>query len=179
MNLIKKLALVAIVALFVAPLVAESVNAQALKIGFVRDERIKTEFKAWNKAQEQWDLESKAWEDEALAKQQELQDMSDEYEKQKLILSEDKRRERETAIRVKEEALDAYTRQVFGPNGTAERKHAELLQPLLERITRAIEAVAVEGNYDVIFTLQSGLGYIKETYDVTDKILQYLEDNPE
>ena len=89
----------------------ELVSAQGMKLGFVRDERIKDEYQAWGKAQEQWDLESKAWEDEALNKQTELQEMVDEYEKQKLILSEDKKREREAAIRTKEEALDAFTRQ--------------------------------------------------------------------
>ncbi|MCP4684942.1 MAG: OmpH family outer membrane protein, partial [bacterium] len=29
--------------------------------------------------------------------------------------------------------------------------------------------------YDVVFTLQSGLGYIKDTYDITDKVLEQLE----
>ena len=37
--------------------------------------------------------------------------MVDENEKQKLILSEDKKQEREAAIRAKEDALDSYTRQ--------------------------------------------------------------------
>jgi outer membrane protein len=152
-------------------------QAQGLKIGFVKDDVIKQDYKAWSKAQEQWDLETKAWEDEALAKQQELDDLQQEYDRQKLILSEDKRREKEAAISAKKDALDAYTRQIFGPSGTAERKHDQLIRPLLENVSKAIEAVAIEENYDVIFTLQSGLGYIKEDYDCTDKVLKYLEEN--
>ena len=152
-------------------------HAQGLKIGFVKDDVIKQDYKAWSKAQEQWDLETKAWEDEALAKQQELDDLQQEYDRQKLILSEDKRREKEAAIAAKKDALDAYTRQIFGPSGTAERKHDQLIRPLLENVSKAIEAVAIEENYDVIFTLQSGLGYIKEDYDVTDKVLKYLEEH--
>ena len=153
-----------------------AVGAQALKIGFVQDERIKTEYKAWQKAQESWDTESKAWEDEAMASQQELDDLQSDYDKQKLILSEDKKLEKEAAINTKREALDAFTRQIYGPGGTAEAKHEELIRPLLEKITKAIEAVAVEENYDVVFTLQSGLGYIKETYDITDKVLKKLDE---
>jgi outer membrane protein len=179
MRTLKKAIILAVSLAFSIPLLASALQAQSIKLGFVRDERIKQEYKAWQKAQEQWDLESKAWEEEALAKQTELQDLIDEYEKQKLILSEEKKREKEAAIRAKQEALDAYTRQIYGPGGTAERKHAELLQPLLEKITKAIEAVAIEGDYDVIFTLQSGLGYIKENYDVTDKVLKYLEEHDE
>ncbi|MGD8922578.1 MAG: OmpH family outer membrane protein [Candidatus Zixiibacteriota bacterium] len=153
----------------------KEVKAQGLKIGFVRDDEIKNSYKAWQRAQEQWDLERKAWDEEAQAKQQELQDMIDEYDRQKLILSEDKKNEREAAIRAKNEALDAYTRQVYGPGGTAEKKQEQLIGPLLENVSKAIEAVAVEEGYDVIFTMQSGLGYIKETYDVTDKVLEKLD----
>lgn len=161
-------------------LLAGSLLAQQVtKIGFVRDEVIKKSYPAWVKAEEQWRAETKAWEDEAIAKQDELQLLKDEYEKQKLILSDEKKREKEAAINTKQESLDAFTRQIYGPNGTAERKHAQLLDPLLESISKAIEAVAIEGNYDVIFTLQSGLGYIKEEYDVTDKIVKHLEETTE
>ena len=96
-----------------------------------------------------------------------------------MILSDDKKREREAAINAKKDALDAFTRQIYGPNGQAERRQAKLLEPLLESVNKAIEAVAIEGNYDVVFTLQSGLAYIKEEFDVTDKVIKYLEDNPE
>jgi outer membrane protein len=129
------------------------------------------------KAEELWRTETKAWEDEAMAKQDELVQLKDEYEKQRLILSDEKKREKEAAISTKEEALDAFTKQIYGPGGTAERKHSQLLEPLLTNISDAIEAIAVQNNYDVIFTLQSGLGYIKEQYDVTDQVIKYLEEN--
>lgn len=160
-------------ALFV--LGAASVSAQTLKIGFVKDEEIKAGYKAWVKAQQQWEIEKKAWDEEAQTKQTELEQMLDEYDKQKLILSDEKRREREAAIRTKQESLDAFTRSVYGPAGTAERKQADLIQPLLTNVNKAIEAVALEGGYDVIFTMQSGLGFIKETYDVTAKVLEQLD----
>jgi outer membrane protein len=166
---------VLLVAVAFSFVMAPSVSAQGTKLGYVKEDRIQLEYKAWQKAQDDWNLESKAWEDEALSKQQELQELEAEFEKQKLILSDDKKREREAAIGAKKEALDAYTRQVFGPNGTAERKNQELLRPILENIQVAIEAVAIEGNYDLILTLQS-VAYIKESYDVTDEVLTRLEE---
>ncbi len=152
-----------------------SASAQSFKIGFVKDDVIKQNYKAWQRAQQQWDTEKKAWDTEASTKQQELQDLMAEYDKQRLILSDEKKKEREAAIRAKQEALDAYTRQVYGPDGTAEKKQQELLGPLLENVSKAIEAVATDGGFDVIFTDQSALGYIKPTYDVTQKVLEYLE----
>jgi outer membrane protein len=157
-------------------MVASTVSAQMLKIGFINDDKIKDNYKPWQRVQEEWNVQQKAWNDEANSRQQELQEMLDEYDKQKLILSEEKRKEREAAIRAKQESLDAFTRQVFGPNGTAERKQIELLEPLINKINEAIKMVAEEEGYDVIFTLRSNLGYIKEDYDITDKVLAKLEE---
>ena len=153
---------VLLVAVAFSFIVAPTVSAQGMKLGYVKEERIQLEYKAWQRAQDDWNLDSKAWEDEAVTKQQELQELEEEYEKQKLILSDDKKREREAAINAKKEALDAYTRQVFGPSGTAERKNQELLRPILQNIQTAIEEVAIEGNYDLILTLQS-VAYIKDS----------------
>ena len=156
-------------------LAAASGSAQGLKIGFINDEDVKQSYKDWQRAQDQWEIEQNAWDEEAQRMQNELQEMLDEYDKQKLILSDDKKKEREAAIRTKKDALDAFTRDVYQPGGKAERKQMELIQPLLENLNKAIEQVAIEENYDVIFTLNSGLGYIKDTYDITQKVLDKLE----
>lgn len=170
-----KVLILAGVALALILTAGQSAKAQALKIGYIDDDKIKENYPAWNRAQEQWEVERKAWEDEANAKQTELQDMMDEFDKQKLILSEEKKKEREAAIRTKREALDAYTRQIYGPGGTAEQKQMTLISPLLDKVNQAITLVAEEENYDIVFTMQSGLGYIKPVYDITDKVLEKLE----
>ena len=163
---------VALIAIF---LLAGQASAQGLKIGFVKDERLFSEYREVQKAQEEFEVMSRAWDDEAQTKYAEVTEMVQDYEKQKVVLSDDARKEREAAIRVKEEALDNFTRSVFGPGGQKEQKNAQLMQPLLDKIHRAIEAVAVDGNFDVVFTLQ-GIGYIKESFDVTDKVLEKLAD---
>lgn len=156
-------------------LFGDSSQAQGVKIGYVHDDKIMNEFPDFTRAQEQYSLEVNAWNEEAQGMQTELDEMLADYEKQKLILSADKKAEREAAIRAKRDGLDAFTRDIFGPGGRAERKNDELLSPLLDKINRAIAAVAEEGGYDVIFTLQSGLGYIKPTLEVTDEVLEKLE----
>lgn len=163
-------------ALVLATAFAANVAAQNMKIGYIDDEKIKSEYKEWQRAQDQWAVEQKAWDDEAQAKQTELEDMIDEYEKQKLILSDEKKTEREAAIRAKRDALDAYTRQIYSPGGSAENKQMQLIGPLLENINTAIQAVATEGGYDLIFSLaQSGLAYVKPEFDITDKVLEQLD----
>jgi Skp family chaperone for outer membrane proteins len=147
MRKVQSLILVTLFAFIALSLAVSSANAQNLKIGYVDDERVTQNYQAWIRAQEQWDIELKAWDEEAVTKQTEFEEMLAEYDKQKLILSE----------------------------GTAERKHKDLVEPLQKNITDAIRLLAEEEGYDVIFTLQSGLGYIRETYDLTEKVLEYLD----
>lgn len=154
---------------------AATASAQGLKVGWVNDEKIKAGYAAWGRAEEQIRIEAKAWDDEGVTKQTELQDMLAEYDKQKMILSEPKRQEREAAIRVKRDDLDEFTKRIFSPGGALERRQEELLMPLIDNVTKAISQFAEAEGYDVIFTNQSGLGYIKESLDVTDKVLEYLE----
>ena len=65
MKTLKTLILGTICLLAVLAFVSDSVMAQGIKMGFVRDDRIKEEYKEWKRAQDQWDLESKAWEEGA------------------------------------------------------------------------------------------------------------------
>jgi len=156
-------------------MIGPSIFGQAVKLGYINDETIKTSYPPFLRAQEQFETERKAWDKETQDKNDELTVLIEDYNNQKIVLSDEKKKEREATIRTKKDALDFFTRQIYGPNGTAERKQADLLQPILEKITQAIQAVAEEENFDVIFTLNSGLGYIKPTMEVTDKVLAKLE----
>lgn len=155
-------------------IMAASAGAQG-KFGFVDSDKIFTNYKEWQKAQEDYNAEYKAWDEEGQTMQQDLEDLIAEYDKQKLILSPEKKKEREAAIDAKRQALDAFTKQIFGPSGKAESRNTELVRPLLEKINNAIERVAMENNYDFIFN-SSGLAYARQDYDITDKILEALEE---
>ena len=154
--------------------ISSTAMAQIGKFGYVDSDKIFSEFKEWSKAQEEFNTEYKAWDDKAKEMQKELEDMIADYDKQKLILSPEKKKERETAIDTKRQALDTFTKEIFGPAGTAERKNSELVKPLLEKINAAIERVATEGNYDFVFN-STGLAYAKKDYDITIKVLGVLE----
>lgn len=149
--------------------------AQIGKFGFIDSDRIFADYEDWAKAQEEFNTEYKAWDDEAKEMQKELEEMIYEYEKQKLILSADKKKEREAAIDAKRQALDAFTKEIFGPSGKAERRNNILVKPLLEKINVAIEKVATEENFDFIFNA-AGLAYAKKDYDITEKVLEALEE---
>jgi len=170
---IKKLFPVLLMMLFVCGIAVPS-YAQ-LKVGYVDSDKIFAEYTEWNKAQEEFQTQYNAWDQEAKDMQAELEDLINEYDRQSLILSADKKKEKEAAIEAKRQKLDAYTRTVFGPGGEAERKNNTLVKPLLDKINAAIEQIATEGNYDLIFN-SAGLAYGKKDYDITDQVLSLLEE---
>lgn len=149
-------------------------TAAAQKFAFIDSEKIQASYKEWVKAQEQFNTEYQAWEDEANRMQQELQDMIDEYKLRENILSADKKTEREAAIAAKEQALASFTREISAPGGTAEQRMNQLVKPLYEKITAAIEKVAIDDNYDFVFN-SAGLAYAKKELDITDKVIEILE----
>ncbi|MBN2226778.1 MAG: OmpH family outer membrane protein [candidate division Zixibacteria bacterium] len=171
----KKIVLIFGAALLLTGVLASVSSAQIGKFGYVDSDQIFASYKDWVKAQEEFNTEYKAWDEEARSMQSELDEMTEEYEKQKLILSPEKKKEREAAIDAKRQALDAYTKQIFGPAGEAERRNNMLVKPLLERINAAIERVATEENYDFIFN-SAGLAYAKKDFDITEKVLNILEE---
>jgi outer membrane protein len=148
--------------------------AAAQRFAYVDSERVIKNYKDWATAEQQFNTEYKAWEEEAARMETELQTMFDEYEKQKLILSADKKLEREAAISAKEQALNAFTRDISSPGGKAEKRMAELTRPLYEKITAAIEKVAIQENYDFVFN-SVGLAYAKKELEITDKVIEVLE----
>jgi len=157
-----------------AALVMLGGGASAQKLGFIDSEKIQSSYKEWTKAQEQFNTEMKVWEDSAAKMDQDLRAMQDEYDKQKLILSADKKAEKEAAINLKVQALQNYTRDISGPGGKAEKRMQELVKPLYEKITAAIEKVAIANNYDYVFN-SSGLAYARKELDITDKVIDALE----
>lgn len=175
MNKCKAGIMVTALAIIICAVLSSASQAQVGKFGYIDSNRIFAEYKEWAKAQEEFNTQYKAWDDEAKEMQKEYEDMIDEYDKQKLILSAEKKKEREAAIEAKRQSLDAFTREIFGPGGSAERKNKTLVQPLVDKINAAIEQVATEGNYDFIYTSEA-LAYAKKDYDITDKIIELLEE---
>jgi len=158
--------------LAVAAIMGGTVMAQ--KAAFIDSEKIQSNYKEWVKAQEQFNAEYKAWEDEAAQMETDLRQMVDDYEKQKLILSAEKKMEREAAINAKDQALASFTKEISAPGGKAERRMNELVKPLYEKITAAIEKVAIDEDYDFVFN-SAGLAYAKKDLDITDKVIEILE----
>lgn len=159
--------------------VATSAFAQA-KIGHVSSEAVMKQLPDAQDAQKQLDALVVEWQAELNKMQQEWQRKYDEYDKRKLILTEQRRADMEKELRELDQRMMDYRNKKFGQNGDMFIKQNELMKPVQDRVFKAIQEVALEEGYDYVFD-KSGeilLMYANPKHDLTPKVLQKLNINP-
>ncbi|MFQ5607782.1 MAG: OmpH family outer membrane protein [Candidatus Zixiibacteriota bacterium] len=152
---------------------SQNATAQSSKIGYINEDKVMDSYDAYLKAKEQYQAQHRAWESEYTRMQSAYVEDSLEFQKQKLILSAERKVERQAEINAKRTAAESYGKDIFGPGGQAERENNKLMKPLIDNLTAAIAKVAQEGNYDVVFSAQS-LAYVNPALDLTQKVIDAL-----
>jgi outer membrane protein len=163
-------------AVLISLLFAGPAMAQSGKIVYVDSYRIRTEYKEFLEAQDQFDKELDDWQKEGMEMQDEVDSLKKDLSDKALLLSEDARAKKQEQIDMKEAALQKYMVDVFGQGGRAEQRNKELTKPLLDKITAVLEKIAQEKNYDYVFDAVNGnIAYAKKSLDITDQVLEELQ----
>jgi len=116
------------------------------------------------------------WQSELQKMKDEWKSKYDEYERRKLILTDEARARMERELSELDRKIADFQMQKFGPDGELYRKQDELVKPIQNKIFNAIKEVAVEEGFDFVFD-KSGeilLLYANEKYDLTQKVLNKL-----
>jgi len=158
--------------------VALSVDAHAqTKIGHVSSEAIMKQLPDAQDAQRQLDALIVEWQNELQKMQQDWQRRFDEYDKRKLIMTDQRRAETEKELQDLDKKIADFRNLKFGQNGDLFNKQNELMKPVQDRVFKAIQDVALEEEYDYVFD-KSGeilLMYSNEENDLTAKVLAKLQ----
>ncbi len=155
---------------------ATDLPAQEVKIGYVNSDRILAEFDEAKEAQRKLDVEAKKLEDEYRSLLNQLDSLSRDFERQKMIMSETRRQTKENEISQLQQTIQRYQIEKMGPEGEIYQKQAELVGPVLEKIKAVIEKVGKENKYDYIFdTVAGNILYAEPVHDLTDKVLYELK----
>jgi len=156
-------------------MLAGVVAADDLKIGYVDSQRIFAEFQEYQDAQLKFDKDVETWNIQAEQMKVEVEDLISELEGQSLILSVEKKMEKEDFLRAKQDTLRQFLDATFGPEGKAERRMAELSKPVRDKVLEVIERLAIDNNYSIIFDAGTiNIAYAKKSLDITDDILAEL-----
>ncbi|CUS96511.1 periplasmic chaperone for outer membrane proteins Skp [Candidatus Kryptobacter tengchongensis] len=152
------------------------ISFSQLKIGYVDSETIMKQLPEAQEAQRKIDVLIQQWQGELQKMRDEWKMKYEEYEKRKLILTDEARAQMEKELTELDRKIADFQMQKFGPDGELYRKQDEFVKPIQNKIFNAIKEVALEEGYDFVFD-KSGeilLLYANEKYDLTQKVLNKL-----
>ena len=150
----KKILFISILFLF-----SSAITAQ-LKIGYVDSDFLRKQLPDFQDIDKKMDSYVKEWNDEISKLEKTWKDKYNDYEKRKLLLSDQRRIEIETELTNLEKKLNELNQSKYGPEGEFKRKQEELLKPILDKVNKAIKKVAEEKNYDFIFDRSGDIVFI-------------------
>jgi outer membrane protein len=149
----------------------------AQKFGYVDTEFITSKMPEYAKAQQQIDQNTKTWLAEVEKKKEELEKLEKEYKLEELLLTEDLKQQRLSAIQAKSKEAKAFENQVFGVEGELFKLKQAAYKSILDQISKAIEKVVRAKRLDFIFDKANDglvLLYTNPVHDYSDYVLEEL-----
>jgi|SRR5690554_822452 len=162
--------------LTIAVLTATCITTFAQKYGFIDSGYILENIPAYRSAQEQLNQLSAQYQKELEAIHAEIEEMYQAFQAESVLLSEEMKRKREDVIISQEKDYKQLQRKYFGPDGDLFKKRQALVKPLQDDVFTAVQEIANEGSYAVIFDKAGGttLFYTNPRYDLSDQVLEKL-----
>ena len=150
--------------------------AAQLKLGYIDSQKILEKYKEAQDAQKLLQDLNKRWEDEAKSMQQELQTKGEEFDSQALLLSDERKKEKQTELENLNIRLQQFQQEKWGNQGEVFAKRAELMQPIIDKINVTIKKIGTEEKFDYVFDVVNGnILHVSATQpDLTDKVLEEL-----
>ncbi len=161
-------------------LLATAPMASAQKYACVNTDYILKSIPEYANAQKRLDKYVADWQKELEDKQAELDALRSEYEHESYLLPDNLKRRRQEELKEKEQEVKALQRQRFGVDGDLDKKRAELLKPVQDRVYSTIERVAHEKNYAFVFDKASSATVLfsNKKYDISDEVLELMGYKP-
>jgi len=156
---------------------APSIAWAQSKIGHINSEAVMQALPEAVDAQKSLDALVAQWETELQKRQSEWKKRFDEYDKKKLILTDQARADAERELRDLDQGIIEFRDKKFGQNGELFQKQEEIMKPIQNKLFQVLEDIAKEDEYDYVFD-QSGdilLLYANEANDLTQQVLSRMQ----
>jgi outer membrane protein len=153
-----------------------SVTTFAQKFASVDSEYILGNMPEYKQAQRELDDLSVQWQKEVESKFQIVDKLYKAFQAESVLLPDELKTKKENEIIAAEKQAKELQKQRFGNDGDLAKKRSELVKPIQDKIYNAIEKIASEKNYAIIFDKSSGASilYVDSKTDVSDLILAEL-----
>jgi outer membrane protein len=149
-------------------------NAQRYAV--VDTKYILSKLPAYSDAQTKLDQVAEVWQQDIDEKQVALDKMKRDFEAESIMLPETLRKKREDEIFNKDKELRDLQRKRFGFEGDLFKKRQEIVKPVQDKVYNAIQKLAVEKQYDIIFDKSEGITviFVDPKLDKSEDILRMI-----
>ncbi|MCE1189898.1 MAG: OmpH family outer membrane protein [Ignavibacteria bacterium] len=152
-------------------------NYAQTKIGYVDSDAIMDQLPDAQDARQQLDAVIQEWQSELSKMERDWKSKYDDYDKKKLLLSDQQRSEIEADLMKMEQKITEYREKKFGTNGELFTKQDDLMKPVQNKVFNAVQKVAKAEDFDFVFDRSGGtlMLYSKDKYDITNLVLKELK----
>ena len=158
----------------IAVLLGMGTTMAQTKIRYIDSQKVLENYPEWTTVQKKLDDMKAQYEKEFNQKQQAGQQLLEEVQSQSLLLSPEKKAEKEAQLQQLQVELERFYYEKLGPQGELFRKQQEMTQPIIDKINTVIKRIGDQEGYDFILDTASGLLYAKPDLDITDRVLEEL-----
>ena len=146
-----------------------------VKIGYIDSNEIMTKFEEVRQVQVSLEKEQRKLQAEMENLIQQLDSLKQEYDRQRLLMSDSRRQEKEQELMRSEQKIQKFQMDKFGPEGEIYRKQNQLLKPVLAKVDEAIQAVGKRQQYDYIMDAVGGaIVYALDSNNLTEDVIEEL-----
>lgn len=147
-----------------------------LRIAVIDSKALFDGYKGTKEAQDKYDKQVAAWEQDVADRQKELATLKDKFEKQSLMLSDEKKKELQTQFMTKQADLQKLVQNLYGKDGRVVKKNEEFTGPIIQKIRVVAQQVSKAEGYDLVLDKASGAVFYasREDLDLTPKVLDRL-----
>ncbi|HEX7878008.1 MAG TPA: OmpH family outer membrane protein [Candidatus Eisenbacteria bacterium] len=150
------------------------------KIGYIDSEKVFREYTGTKSAESEFNQDLEGWARQFENKKAELDKATREFEAQKLMLSDARRKERETELQSRISELEQLQREIWGPTGKVAQRNQQLTKDIVLKIRDVTLRIATAEGYTFILDAADGnLVYGDPALDLTDRVIGELnQTNP-
>tara|TARA_B100000795_G_scaffold136560_1_gene101984 strand:- start:3977 stop:4501 length:525 start_codon:yes stop_codon:yes gene_type:complete len=153
-----------------------ALSMQAQKIAFVNTQEILNQIPEYATAQEKLDGLAKQYQEDIEKGSEAIDQLYSTYQADKILLSENMRKQRELEINKAKLTLSDLKKEHFGSDGNLYKERQKLIKPIQDKVYKAIQEVAQKGSYAFVLDSASDVAvlYYNSKYDKTDQVLKKL-----
>jgi outer membrane protein len=156
------------------PVLLLALLAAAQSIAVIDSDRIFDSLGDVTDARELLETEIEEWKIHADSLQEEIDGIEEDLTRT-LMMSPERRREREALLMTKKIELETYVSSTFGPGGLLERRNEELVSPIVAAINEAVEEISIEEGFELVLDASIGtIVFAAPSIDITESVLERL-----